>query len=142
MTSWGIAKGGVKQNIVHNIRLARLALTLLKQAKAIVVSSGFAEIGNVDLQDKIVNIARRYGMRILGPNCFGLINTMLDLDLTFSFTRALKGSIAFISQSGAMCCGTLDYAYQQDIGFSKFVNLGNKCDVDEADIISYQRSDI
>jgi len=104
---------------------------------AIIVSSGFAETGNRQLQDKVLGIAKRYGIRVIGPNCFGLINTTLDLDLTFSFTRAIKGGVAFISQSGAMCCGTLDYAYRQDIGFSKFVNLGNKCDVDEADVLEY-----
>ena len=108
---------------------------------AIIVSAGFAESGNVELQEKVRDIARSRGIRILGPNCFGVINTMIDLDLTFSFTKALKGDIAFISQSGAMCCGTLDYAYYQGIGFSKFVNLGNKCDVDEADILEYLAAD-
>jgi acetyltransferase len=108
---------------------------------AIIVSAGFAEVGNVELQDKVRSIARSRGIRVLGPNCFGVINTMIDLDLTFSFTRALKGNIAFISQSGAMCCGTLDYAYSQGIGFSKFVNLGNKCDIDEADVLEYLESD-
>ena len=75
---------------------------------AIIVSAGFAESGNVELQNKVKDIARSRGIRILGPNCFGVINSMIDLDLTFSFTNALKGEIAFISQSGAMCRGTLD----------------------------------
>ncbi|MGC8849804.1 MAG: acetate--CoA ligase family protein [Candidatus Bathyarchaeia archaeon] len=108
---------------------------------AIIVSAGFAETGNTELQDKVKSIARSRGIRVLGPNCFGVINTMIDLDLTFSFTKALRGSVAFISQSGAMCCGTLDYAYSQGIGFSKFVNLGNKCDIDEADVLDYLASD-
>ncbi|MEM2092487.1 MAG: CoA-binding protein, partial [Candidatus Bathyarchaeia archaeon] len=108
---------------------------------AIIVSAGFAETGNIELQDKVRSIAESRGIRVLGPNCFGVINTAIDLDLTFSFTKALKGDIAFISQSGAMCCGTLDYAYSQGIGFSKFVNLGNKCDVDEADVLDYLASD-
>lgn len=108
---------------------------------AIIVSAGFAETGNIELQNKVRSLAESMGIRVLGPNCFGVINTAIDLDLTFSFTRALRGNIAFISQSGAMCCGTLDYAYSQGIGFSKFVNLGNKCDVDEADVLDYLASD-
>ncbi|MBS7631961.1 CoA-binding protein [Candidatus Bathyarchaeota archaeon] len=108
---------------------------------AIIVSSGFAEIGNFELQEELAKISHRYGIRILGPNCFGLINTAVGLDLTFSFTQAIKGSISFISQSGAMCCGTLDYAFQKGIGFSKFINLGNKCDVDEADALIYLSED-
>ncbi len=108
-----------------------------KVVGAIIISSGFAEIGNLDLQEEIVNIARKNNTRIIGPNCFGILNTDANLDLTFTFTNALKGSIAFISQSGAMCCGTLDWAYNHEIGFSKFINLGNECDVDVADILAY-----
>lgn len=108
---------------------------------AIVVSAGFAEVGNKNLQDELVKVGRENNVRIIGPNCFGIINTEINLDLTFTFTRALKGSISFISQSGAMCCGVLDYASQQEVGFSKFINLGNKCDVDEADILAYLMKD-
>lgn len=88
-----------------------------------------------------MEIAQENGIRVIGPNCFGIINTEVGLDLTFTFTRALQGPIAFISQSGAMCCGTLDWAAQQEIGFSKFINLGNKCDLDEADILSFLAED-
>ena len=63
------------------------------------------------------------------------------MDLTFTFTSALKGSIAFISQSGAMCCGTLDWAYNHEIGFSKFINLGNESDIDAADVMAYLAMD-
>ncbi|WP_455367931.1 acetate--CoA ligase family protein [[Eubacterium] cellulosolvens] len=108
---------------------------------AIIVSAGFAEVGNRELQDQILSIVKEHNIRVLGPNCFGLINPTIDLDLTFSFTKALKGSVAFISQSGAMCCGTLDYAYQRNIGFSKFVNLGNKCDINEVDILEFLAED-
>ncbi len=108
---------------------------------AVVISSGFAETGNKDLQEELVEIAREYDMRIIGPNCFGIINTEINLDLTFTFTSALKGSIAFISQSGAMCCGTLDWAYNREIGFSKFINLGNESDIDAADVMAYLSMD-
>lgn len=108
---------------------------------AIIISSGFAEVGRHDLQDQVVNIARGGGMRVIGPNCFGLINTEIGLDLSFTFTKPLKGTIAFVSQSGAMCCGTLDWASKEEMGFSKFINLGNKCDVKEQDILAYLRDD-
>lgn len=108
---------------------------------AIVVSAGFAEVGNKSLQEELVKVGKENNIRIIGPNCFGIINTEINLDLTFTFTRALKGSISFISQSGAMCCGLLDCALQQEVGFSKFINLGNKCDVDEADILAYLMKD-
>jgi acetyltransferase len=109
---------------------------------AIIVSSGFAEIGRKDLQDQVLRIAKRGAIRIIGPNCFGLINTEIGLDLSFTFSKPLKGSIAFISQSGAMCCGTLDWASKEEVGFSKFINLGNKCDIDEADALVYLREDL
>ena len=108
---------------------------------AIIISSGFAEIGRKDLQDQVVRIAKEGGIRIIGPNCFGLINTEIGLDLSFTFSKPLKGSIAFVSQSGAMCCGTLDWAQREEVGFSKFINLGNKCDVDEADVLAYLGED-
>ncbi len=113
-----------------------------KDAKgAVIISAGFAEVGNDRLQAQIVRIAEQWGLRVIGPNCFGIINTDLGLDLSFTFSKALKGAIAFISQSGAMCCGTLDWAYKEEIGFSKFINLGNKCDVDEADALLYLLED-
>jgi acetyltransferase len=108
---------------------------------AIIISSGFTEIGRSDLQEEIVKIAQQNSIRIIGPNCFGLINTEIGLDLSFTSSKPLKGSIAFVSQSGAMCCGTLDWALREEIGFSKFINLGNKCDVDEADCLAYLQDD-
>jgi acetyl coenzyme A synthetase (ADP forming)-like protein len=109
-----------------------------KQVQGVVIiSAGFAEVGRDSLQAQVVRIAAEAGIRVIGPNCFGIINTEIGLDLSFTFSKALRGSTAFVSQSGAMCCGTLDWAYKEEIGFSKFINLGNKCDVDEADALLY-----
>lgn len=108
---------------------------------AVIVSAGFAEVGKKSLQAQVVRAAEAGGIRVIGPNCFGIINTEIGLDLSFTFSKALKGSIAFVSQSGAMCCGTLDWAYKEEIGFSKFINLGNKCDVDESDALVYLLED-
>ncbi len=107
----------------------------------VIISSGFAEIGNENLQAHIIRIAKEAEIRVIGPNCFGIINTDISLDLTFTFSKALPGSVAFVSQSGAMCCGTLDWAYKEEMGFSKFINLGNKCDVDESDVLMYLLED-
>jgi len=104
---------------------------------AAIISAGFAEVGKEDLQTQVLTIAKEGGIRVIGPNCFGIINTEIGLDLSFTFSKPLKGSIAFISQSGALCCGTLDWAYKEEVGFSKFINLGNKCDVDESDALAY-----
>ncbi|MEM2110143.1 MAG: CoA-binding protein [Candidatus Odinarchaeota archaeon] len=108
---------------------------------AVIISSGFSEVGNRELQERVYDIGRKYGMRLLGPNCFGIVNTGINLDLTFTFTHASRGDISFISQSGAMCCGALDWAALNEVGFAKFINLGNKVDVDEADVLVYLKSD-
>jgi len=141
------------QEIPEDIDLAEIVVSaplvpmIMEQAVkkevkvALIVSSGFAEVGRNDLQDQVVRIAKDGGIRVIGPNCFGLINTEIGLDLSFTFSKALKGCIAFVSQSGAMCCGTLDWALMEEEGFSKFINLGNKCDVDESDALAYLRQD-
>jgi acetyltransferase len=134
-------------DLVEVVVHASLVPGILEQAAkksikgAIIISSGFAEVGRRDLQDQITEISQQNGISTLGPNCFGLINTEIDLDLSFTFSKPLKGSIAFVSQSGAMCCGTLDWAAKEEVGFSKFINLGNKCDVDEADCLAYLQDD-
>lgn len=134
-------------DVVEIVVSAPLVPMIMEQAVrkrvkgAIIISSGFAEVGRDGLQNQVVRIAEKGGIRIIGPNCFGLINTELGLDLSFTFSKPLKGSIAFISQSGALCCGTLDWALQNEVGFSKFINLGNKCDIDETDALVYLKED-
>jgi acetyltransferase len=134
-------------DVVEIVVSAPLVPMIMEQAVrkrvkgAIIISSGFAEVGRDELQNQVVRIAEKGGIRIIGPNCFGLINTELGLDLSFTFSKPLKGSIAFISQSGALCCGTLDWALQNEVGFSKFINLGNKCDLDETDALVYLKED-
>lgn len=136
-----------KVDVAEIVVPARIVPKVMKEAAekgvkgVVIVSSGFSEVGNNRLQDEILRIARESNMRIIGPNCFGLINTESELDITFTFSKAIKGSIAFISQSGAICSGTLDWASREELGFSKFVNLGNKCDVDEADLMLYLAKD-
>jgi len=105
----------------------------------IIISSGFKEIGleGAKLEREIVEIAKKYGIRLLGPNCFGVINTDNDLNTTFSSIMPRPGNIAVLSQSGALCSTLLDWAYNERIGFSKFISLGNKADLNENDFLEY-----
>ncbi|MHA1408987.1 MAG: acetate--CoA ligase family protein [Candidatus Odinarchaeia archaeon] len=134
-------------DLVEIVVSAKIVPTIMEQASekkvkgVIIISAGFSEIGNEKLQNKIKNISEKYKMRVIGPNCFGIVNTSLGLDLTFTFTHARKGNISFISQSGAICCGALDWAAKNEMGFAKFINLGNKIDVDEGDILVYLKQD-
>ncbi len=112
---------------------------------AIVISAGFREIGGegVKLENEIRKIADTYGISVLGPNCLGLINNdpKLSMNASFSGTIPNVGNIAFVSQSGALGTALLDYARGENIGFSKFVSLGNKVDVTELEILRYLKDD-
>ncbi|MGH8597950.1 MAG: acetate--CoA ligase family protein, partial [Gammaproteobacteria bacterium] len=112
---------------------------------AVVVSAGFKEIGpeGAEMERRAVWTAHRYRMPLIGPNCLGVINTETDVMLNASFARAMpkRGNIAFVSQSGALCAGILDYARGRDIGFSKFISFGNKADVTEVDLLRYLAED-
>ncbi len=111
----------------------------------IIISAGFREVGQagIEREAKIKAIAQKYGIRIIGPNCLGLINTDPESHLNASFARKMpaEGNIAFLSQSGALCTAVLDYAQGKHIGFSKFVSFGNKTDVSEIDLIYYLKDD-
>jgi acetyltransferase len=103
----------------------------------VVITAGFKEIGKegMDLERRLVEVCRQYGMRLLGPNCVGLMDTHVPINASFAAGFPLKGDIAFISQSGAMVLSILDWSYQVGLGFSKFVSLGNKADLTEAHFI-------
>lgn len=107
----------------------------------IVISAGFREVGGagIEREEKIKEIARKHDISFIGPNCLGVINTDPMTLLNVSFARKMpeEGSIAFISQSGALCTAVLDYARVKHIGFSKFVSFGNKADVSEIDLLYY-----
>lgn len=103
----------------------------------IVISAGFKEVGGTgrDLERELLAVVRRYGMRMIGPNCLGVIDTVSSLDASFASMMPLPGEIALMSQSGAICTAILDWSKQQQIGFSRFVSLGNKADVDEVALL-------
>lgn len=104
---------------------------------AIIISAGFKEAGleGVKLERQVVATAKEYGLRIVGPNCLGIIDTVQPMDASFAVGIPPHGQIAFMSQSGALCTAILDWALANNIGFSYFVSLGNKADVDEVDLM-------
>ncbi|MEP9412327.1 MAG: acetate--CoA ligase family protein [Candidatus Brocadia sp.] len=110
----------------------------------IIISAGFKESGidgalrERELHQKI----KQHSIRMLGPNCLGLIDTQSSLNASFAADMPARGNIAFISQSGALCTSVLDWAVDECIGFSKFISMGNKTDIDEVDLIQVIDEDV
>jgi len=103
----------------------------------IVISAGFREAGLEGLhrERQLSEIASQHGIRVIGPNCLGIIDTITPLNASFAAGMPKRGNIAFMSQSGALCTAILDWALAEGIGFSRFVSLGNKADVEETDLL-------
>lgn len=106
---------------------------------AIVLSSGFSEIGKEGkaLEKAMLDAAKHYKIRIMGPNCLGLMRPHINMNATFDKNFALPGSIALVSQSGALSVGILDWAMNRGIGFSTIASLGNNSDIDFGDVLNY-----
>ncbi|NLT37396.1 MAG: CoA-binding protein [Methanomassiliicoccus sp.] len=116
----------------------------IKGAEAvIVITAGFKELGKEGglLERKVGEIAKKYGMRVLGPNCMGIMNTHHLMNITFTNIHPMAGSIAIASQSGAVCSSMLDWSTKSKVGFSKFISVGNKLDIDEADLLKSLKDD-
>ena len=103
----------------------------------VIITAGFKEVGKEgrELENQVVQIARQAGIRIIGPNCLGLIVPANKLNASFGGSLPAAGAIGYLSQSGALLTAILDMANANDIGFSKLVSIGNKADVDELDVI-------
>lgn len=108
---------------------------------AIVLSAGFKEVGNHELEAQIKEIAVRHDMALIGPNCLGVINPFLNMNASFAPEMPVAGNIAFISQSGALCTSALDYAVAFRMGFSKFLSTGNKAVIDEVELFNFLQND-
>jgi len=113
-----------------------------KIKNVIIISAGFSEIGNKKLEEKITKLAQKNKINLLGPNCFGVANPSINLDLTFANNSAKQGDVAFISQSGALWSYLSDVSYSnQNFGFSGFVSLGNMAGLNFSDFINYFNQD-
>ena len=116
-----------------------------KVKTTIVVSGGFAEIGNSELQDQLVKIAEKYNMPTLGPNCLGVMDPRSRVDTlflpTYKLSRPQVGGVSFVCQSGAVGSTVLDLISGEGFGLSKFISYGNAANVDEVDILNYLMED-
>lgn len=128
---------------------ARIVLKVAEEAGEkglkglIAISAGFKEVGleGARRERELVKICRKYGMRLLGPNCLGLINTSTPINASFAPQMPNKGGIAFASQSGALCTAILDWAVREGVGFSNLISLGNMADMDETDFMELLAED-
>ncbi len=109
----------------------------------IVVSAGFKETGDAGeaLEAQILEQARRGRMRVIGPNCLGVMSPLTGLNATFAGAMARPGNVGFISQSGALCTAVLDWSLQEMVGFSNFISIGSMVDVGWGDLIDYLGDD-
>ena len=109
-----------------------------KKAKfIIVITSGFSEVGNIEGEKKIVEAAKKYGARVLGPNVFGIYSAKPPLNATFGPSNIKAGNVAVVSQSGALGIAMIGRAAEENIGLSAMVSIGNKADLTEVEILSY-----
>ena len=124
----------------------------LKGVKAaVIISGGFGEVGNHELEEQVTTIAKKAGIRVLGPNCLGVYDSETGVDMLFlpetkvlttgdevvATPRPMSGPIAIVTQSGAFGVSALDYLAGKQLGVSKFVSFGNKCDVNETEMLRY-----
>ncbi len=107
-----------------------------------IIAAGFSEIGNNALENEIAEKCKKNNINLLGPNCLGHISTYTNLNASFADGYPGKGTVAFISQSGAYCCAMLDWAEKKKIGFSHFISIGNKSDLAEDKLLSVLKDDV
>ncbi|MHC4387905.1 MAG: CoA-binding protein, partial [Planctomycetota bacterium] len=135
-------KGSIDLSIivvpVPSVRAA-VESSIKAKAKAVaVITAGFKEVGpeGNERQVEIAQLCSAAGVRLLGPNCLGLINTHHRMNASFSKQLPKPGGISILSQSGAICTAMLDWAAARDLGLAKIVSIGNKADLDETDFLS------
>ncbi len=110
---------------------------------AVIITAGFGEAGpaGIALEKELIEAAHRYNIRLIGPNCLGIMRPSIGLNATFNKGAANIGNIALVSQSGALCTAILDWANRNDVGFSSVVSMGSSTDVDFGEILDYLVSD-
>jgi Acyl-CoA synthetase (NDP forming) len=107
---------------------------------AVIITAGFREAG-AGLEEQLLSAAQAHGIRLIGPNCLGIMRPVIGLNATFYKGGANSGSIAFVSQSGALCTAILDWAQNNDVGFSSIISMGSSTDVDFGEMLDYLVAD-
>ena len=136
---------GKRPDLAVIVTPARTVLSILQSCgqigvrAAMILSVGFGETGEegARLQEEAVQIAREHGMRMLGPNCLGLMRPHIGLNATFAGAMVKPGPLALVSQSGALCSAILDWSGPRRIGYSAMITLGDAADVDFGDVLDY-----
>jgi len=110
---------------------------------ALIITAGFSEVGmeGKSLEHELLETCLNYGIQVVGPNCVGIIDAVNGLNATFTEKVPRPGKIAFLSQSGAVCIAIIDWSLKNGVGFSKFISVGNKMDVDESKLIEFLADD-
>ncbi|ANQ06428.1 Acetyl CoA synthetase [Plasmodium coatneyi] len=105
----------------------------------VIVTAGFKETGSegIKLEQQIIDVAKNNGIRIIGPNCLGIIHSYHNMNASFADNKILKGNFSLLSQSGAICSAALDLSLQHNIGFSHFISVGSMCDVQFYELVEY-----
>jgi len=106
-------------------------------SNAVILSAGFEDKAGKKLQQKMTATANTYGMRLIGPNCLGILRPEIGLNATFSKNQAIPGNLALVSQSGAICTAVLDWAEANDVGFSQVISTGDAADIDFGEILDF-----
>ncbi len=107
----------------------------------VVITSGFSEVGNLEAEREVVRVARECGMRVLGPNVFGIYSAAASLNATFGPGGIVPGPVAIVTQSGALGIAMIGKTATESVGLSAVVSVGNKADIDEADLLEYLAAD-
>jgi acetate---CoA ligase (ADP-forming) len=133
-------------SVLNQIGEQKVATGNQETTYAIIISAGFKELGSAGLvlEEELVKIASQYNIRLVGPNCLGVMNLSKDkyrYNGTFDFLPTLTGNISLISQSGALISAIVEQAQSLGFGFNKIISLGNKCDINENDLISFLDQD-
>ena len=142
--TWAPRYSSVKDidgDVVASIIVPQIDVCAVKNArqgvKHQIITSGFSEVGEHELEHKLVDYAKSTGSRILGPNIFGVLSATGNFNSTFSATEILRGNLAILTQSGALGIAMIGKTAVENIGLSAIVSIGNKADIDEADCLDY-----
>ncbi len=116
-------------------------LAIARVKSIVIITSGFKESGNQKAEADLAKICTENNITLVGPNCLGFLNPEIKLNASFAPLMGTTGEIAFISQSGALCASVLDYAARENVGFSKFISIGNKAQTTEVELLEYLYQD-